>query len=161
MGAAGGGDVHRRVGCTTAKNVVAIRIDAEDRRIPVRAELESPLETVGLVRPGHVLFELIKIAVGAEDGSGGLVVCLEKSVGKTDRWLRVIWRREEGRAADIVDRSLRHEMWSDGACVLHSCVSLMVVEINSEAGIEDGLIGIRQRSIHLIEAETRKQCCLV
>ena len=56
--------------------------------------------------PGEILFELIKIAVGPEDGPARLVVWLIQTIRISNSRQRVIRRGKKRSAADVTERSI-------------------------------------------------------
>ena len=69
--------------------------------------------------------------------------------------------RKKWRAADVSKTRCEAQMRRDGSGVSGGGIALVVEEIYAKAGINRGLIRIRRRTVHLIQAEACKQRCLV
>src|SRR5262249_28559156 len=67
----------------------------------------------------------------------------------------------ERRAANPTEGSLGEQARGDRACVLDSGIALMVEELYGKVGIDCSLVRIRERTIHLIQAEAGEQVGLV
>src|SRR5579871_4334462 len=154
---AGRRDVDWRIGRASAKLVNSVGVHAEDRRIPIHANLGSPFKGMRPVSPREVLLELIEIAVRTEDRARGLVIWLVKAIGVRNARLDVIGRWEERSAADVTYRSIRDHVRRNGSRVMHSEVALMIEELNAKIRVDRGLIWVCERTFYLIQAEARHQ----
>src|ERR1700751_982713 len=103
--ATGGRNIHGRVSCAATEFINTVGVHAKDGRVAIGADFHAPLEAMLSAHPGKILLQLIKIAIGAEDRSGGSVEALEQPVPVFDSRLRVVWRGEKWRAADVADGS--------------------------------------------------------
>ena len=105
----------------------------------------------------HVVFELVDIAVGTEDGAVGGIEGREKSIAVTDGGLDVIGRREKWRGANVSERGCKTQVRRKRSGIFDGGVALVIEELYAESGIDGGLIGIGDRAIDLVQAEAREQ----
>ena len=102
------------------------------------------------MRVRHVLLELIKVAVGAENGAVRGIKVLVEAVCKGDGGLHVI--RGLGKRACCGCNRLKLRRPSGGEIVrvyLSAAASLMIKKVDAEAGIDGCLIGIGRRAAYL------------
>ena len=67
--AAGGRNENRGIRRAPTERVESIGIRSKNRGIAIEAQFRAPLEGMGAARVGHVLFELVDVTVGTEDGA--------------------------------------------------------------------------------------------
>src|SRR5271156_4188321 len=109
------------------------------------------------MRVRHVLFKLIEVSIGAENGAVRGIKVLVESVREGDGGLHVIRGWEKRRAADVTERSHESQVRRDRSGIPERCASLMIKKVDAEAGINRSLIRIGRRSADLVQAETAEQ----
>src|SRR5580704_11816370 len=109
------------------------------------------------MRVRHVLLELIKVAVGAENGAVSGIKVLVEAVCEGDGGLHVIGGWEKRSAADITERSYGGQVGRDRTGISKRCASLMIKKVDAEAGIDGCLIGIGRWAADLVQAEPAEQ----
>jgi hypothetical protein len=77
----------------------------------------------------------------------------KETIAKGNSGVRMVDRREKGRASYVAKRGVRREMRTEGARILHGGVSLVIEKLNGKLGINRGLVWIIRRPSDLIEAE--------
>ena len=132
-------------------------------RVDALIDRDGSISTVGLTTPPEATpLEEITAAVTLLEVPGPAFSTppsmLEAMISaELDCGLGVIGSGKERRAANVAEGSLRAEVRAEGSCVTHAGVALMIEELDGKAGIEGGLIGIGDRSGHLVQAEAREQ----
>ena len=113
------------------------------------------------VHVSKVLAKLIEISVKARHAPGRRVERFVKTIGKRHPRLSVIVGKKERRAANVTERSLGSEMRRYRAGVIQPRVALVVMELDGKARIDGRLVGIGQRTVHIVEVEAHKKLALV
>src|SRR5258708_36941178 len=103
MLAASGRNRHGRISRASSKRVEPVGIHSKNRGIAVEAQFRAPFEGMRAVRVGHVVFELIDVAIGTEDGSVDGIEALKETVAEGNGRLIVVAGDEKRRAADITE----------------------------------------------------------
>ena len=101
--------------------------------------------------------ELIQVRIRAEDRTSGSVVALKQPVAEPERRLPVVDGREKRRAPNVTQRRIGARVRRECTRISHGRVALMIEELNPKAGIDDGLVRIRDRASYMVQAEASKQ----
>src|SRR5207247_10653395 len=105
--------------------------------------------------------DVIQVLLRAEDRTYGSVVALKQPVAEPERRLPVVDGREKRRAPNVTQRRIGARVRRECTRISHGRVALMIEELNAKAGIDDGLIRIRDRASYLVQAEASKQAGFV
>ena len=161
MLAAGGGNQDGRISGASSEGVKPVGVRSKNRGIAVESQFRAPFEGMRAVRVGHVVFELVDVAIGTEDGSVGGIEALKETVAEGNGRLIVVAGDEKRRAADITDSHLIAEVWREDARIFYRGIALMIEELHAKIRINRGLIGVRDWPGDLIAAEAQEQGGLI
>ena len=161
MLAAGGGNQDGRICGASSEGVKPVGVRSKNRGIAVESQFRAPFEGMRAVRVDHVVFELVDVPVGTEDGPVGGIETFKKTVAEGKGWLSVVAGDEKRRAADVTQIRLIAEVWREGARIFYGGIALVIEELHAKIGIDRGLIGVGDRAGNLIAAEAQQQGGLI
>ena len=157
MLAAGGRNHDGRISSTPSEGVQPVGIRSKNRGIAVESQFRTPFEGMRASPIDQVVFELVDIPIGTEDGSVGRIEALKKTITEGHGRLGMVAGDENRRAANIAQSRLIAEVRSGGARIFYRGIALMIEEFHPKIRIHRGLIGVRGWPGDLIAAEAQKQ----
>src|SRR5260370_11196501 len=161
MLAAGGGNHDGRISGASSEGVEPVGVRSKNRGIAVESQFRAPFEGMRAVRVDHVVFELVDVPVGTEDGPVSGIETFKQTVAEGKGWLSVVAGDEKRRAADVAESRLIAEVWREGARIFYGSIALVIEELHAKIGINRGLVGVGDRSGNLIAAEAQEQGGLI
>src|ERR1700726_3863821 len=98
----------------------------------------------------HIVFQLIDISVRTKDGTVGGIETFEKTVTECQRWLRMVGRRKNGRAANVSQCNRKVQVRRNRSRIPQGGAALVIEKLHTEARVDRRLVRISCPATHLV-----------